>query len=446
MVVRINGVGTIDNSARSAPASGYISRSIPMAPGHAWSYAGLWAFTALLVFRPAEMFPGLGAAQRLPFLIATLTLLVFCSQQFWTEGRLSARPREVTLLAALCVGALVSVPWAYSPSEAIATFMDSFIKIVLMFLVMVNAVRNEKRLMGLLWLVLGAGTFLSFGALQAFRQGQFSDEGYRVRGSLGSTLTDPNDTALFLVTLIPIAIALALSARGRLAKIVYSLMAILMTGAIFVTYSRGGFLALAFAGVVLGSKLFKRAPIGMLVFILVSLVAVPALLPSNYTDRLASIFTGGDTRGSAAARRNLLTRSIEVAADNPLVGVGMGNFHLFSIKDQVSHNSYTQVAAEMGLPTLGIYLAFLLAPISRMRRIERETRGVSNTDEYRRIHFLSMGLQASLVGFLIGSFFLSVAYYWFLYYLVGYAVCVGRIYETGPGRIIGTYSMETAPS
>lgn len=419
-----------------------------MARGHAWSFAGLWLFTALLVFRPADLIPGFAAAQRLPFLVAVLTLLVFCGTQFWLEGRLSARPREVSLVAALCVAALISVPWATSPSEAINTFMDSFIKAVLMFIVMVNAVRNEKRLLSLLWLVLSAGVFVSYGALNAFRSGHFTDEGYRVRGTLGATLNDPNDTALFLVTMIPIAIALALSARGRLPKLGYGFIAAFMTAAIFVTYSRGGFLALTCASLVLGSKLFKRAPIAMISFVLALLVTVPALLPSNYTERLSSIFdSSADVRGSATARHNLLNRSIEVASQHPLIGVGMGNFHLYSIGNQVSHNAYTQVASEMGLPTLLIYLAFITAPLSRLRRIERETKEVSETRaEYRRIYYLSMGLQASVLGFMVGSFFLSVAYYWFIYYLVGYAVCLGRIYETGPGRIVGTYTMEAAPA
>ncbi len=39
--------------------------------------------------------------------------------------------------------------------------------------------------------------------------------------------------------------------------------------------------------------------------------------------------------------------------------------------------------------------------------------------------------------YLASSFFLSVAYYWIVYYLVGYAVCLRRIYETGPGRVLG---------
>ena len=46
--------------------------------------------------------------------------------------------------------------------------------------------------------------------------------------------------------------------------------------------------------------------------------------------------------------------------------------------------------------------------------------------EQTRFYYLSIGLQASLVGFMVSSFFGAVAYQWYVYYLVGYAVCLHR--------------------
>lgn len=425
-------------AATGSGAMGVVSRPWPALQGHGLTFAGLWLYTALLIFRPADLAPALAGATRLTFGVAALTLLTFLVSQLWLEGRLTARPREVNLVLALCVAALFSIPWALSPAESRATFSDSFLKSVAMFLVIVNVVRSEKRLLHLLHLVLAAGVFLSYGAINAFRRGEFSVEGYRVKGNLGAALSDPNDTALFLVTMIPIALALMLAARGKGAKLLYGGAALFMTAAIFVTYSRGGFLALSCAGAFFAWKMLRRAPLATGGFVLVALVAGTVLMPSNYVERLSSIF-GGDTRGSASARQRLLERSVEVAAQNPLVGVGMGNFSQISIRGQVTHNAYTQIAAEMGLPALAIYLAFLLAPLTRLRRIERETEAAADSAPYQRLHFLALGLQASMIGFMVGSFFLSVAYYWFIYYLVGYAVSLGRIYETGPGRIVGCY-------
>ncbi|MEK6280177.1 MAG: hypothetical protein AABN95_07455, partial [Acidobacteriota bacterium] len=125
-------------------------------------------------------------------------------------------------------------------------------------------------------------------------------------------------------------------------------------------------------------------------------------------------------------RSELLTQSFMVALRHPLWGIGIGNFTQVSIRSLVSHNSYTQVGAEMGLVALLLYAMFMTASITRLRQIERETLFSTNGS---RFYYLAVGLQASLVGYMVSSFFASVPYYWFIYYLVGYAVCFRRIYR-----------------
>jgi hypothetical protein len=105
----------------------------------------------------------------------------------------------------------------------------------------------------------------------------------------------------------------------------------------------------------------------------------------------------------------------------------MGNFHIVSNHELVSHNAYTQVAAELGMAALVFYTMFVVTPIKRLRQVERETFGAP--DE-RRFHYLAVGLQASLIGYMVTSFFASVAFLWYVYYLVGYALCFTRIYAT----------------
>lgn len=430
--------------AAPATASGYATLEPSASPrAHAWTYVGLWIFTLLLIFRPAETVPGLAGIGRVSFVVAGLTLAAFGLSQFWVERRWTARPRELNLVLALCGVALLSIVTGIDAWSSRQMFLDVFIKSVLMFIVMVNAVRSEKRLRGMLYLTLAAGTFLGYSAISAFRRGAFSDEGYRVRGTLGATLNDPNDTALFLSTMIPIAIALFLSLQPKFPRLLLAIATLVMTAAILVTYSRGGFLSLSVVILFLGWKMAQRAPVATFGVAAVAILALAVSLPPNYVARLSSITDASrDTRGSASARRALLDRSIEVALAHPLTGVGMANYPQVSIGGYASHNAYTQVAAEMGLPALGIYLAFLLTPLARLRRIERETRALSRTHAgYKRIYFLAVGLQASLLAFMVGSFFLSVAYYWFIYYLVGYAVCLGRLYETGAGRVVGSFDV-----
>jgi O-antigen ligase len=163
--------------------------------------------------------------------------------------------------------------------------------------------------------------------------------------------------------------------------------------------------------------------------------AMIVLAPTGYGDRLLSILIPGlDPNGSADARRGELIRSIYVALRHPLLGVGMGNYQAnMSYKNLVTHNSYTQVASEMGMIALTLYTMFIVTPLRKLSRIARQTFGNPEDSHH---YYLALGLQASLLVFMVSSCFLAVAYAWNIYYLVGYAVCFRRIYESETGRVI----------
>jgi O-antigen ligase len=158
------------------------------------------------------------------------------------------------------------------------------------------------------------------------------------------------------------------------------------------------------------------------------LVAFMVLAPGNYGRRLASIFIPGlDPMGSSSSRQEILNRSIIVSIRNPITGIGMGNFHTVSLHETVTHNAFTQISAEMGVFALIVYMMFLTGPILRLRRIERDT---FERPEERRYYYLSVGLQASLVGYMVSAFFAAVAYQWYAYYLVAFGVCLYRMYDS----------------
>lgn len=420
------GARPLSETTRPAAPAG-----VPLKRGHALGFAGLFLFTTLLYFRPYELFPSLAWLANVPFWVAAATVLVFVPAQVGLEGTLTARPREVVWVLLFCVAVLLSVPLAIDPGEAWDTFSGLFLKVVTMFVVFVNVVRTEGRLRLMILLALAAGFVISFSAINSYLSGNFSVEGYRVEGGIrGSGLFGgANDMALYLVTLIPIAVALFCRARNVLLKAGYGALILLMLAGTLVTYSRGGFLGLSAAVLVLAWKLGRRHRLAVVIALVLCVAAFLALAPQNYGDRLASITSSGPNgEASAMQRRAILSRSILVALQHPLFGVGMGNFHIVSYQNLVTHNAYTQVAAETGLTALALYLMFMLTPLKRMREMERETRAVP---EERRAYYLAVGLQASLAGYMVSSFFLAVAYGWTVYYLVGYAVCLRRLYESG---------------
>jgi O-antigen ligase len=319
------------------------------------------------------------------------------------------------------------MPLALNPAEAWETFNKEFIKAIVMFIVIVNVVRTERRLKGMLLLALAVSLLLSVNALNDYRNGRFAFEGYRITGSIGGMFGNPNDMALHLVTILPIPVTFVLSTRNYLTKVLYSFCAVLMVVAIVVTYSRGGFISLVCVAGVLAWKFGRRNRLAVLLLTIVSIALFISLVPGNYVTRIASIFDSSlDPNGSSSARSELFKRSVLVAIANPLFGIGMGNFHIVSIREAVTHNSYTQVAAEMGIIASVIYTMFIVAPLRRLRQIVQES---SSKGRASRFYYLAIGLQVSLIGYLVGSFFASVAYLFYVYYLVGYAVCLRRIYE-----------------
>jgi O-antigen ligase len=194
-----------------------------------------------------------------------------------------------------------------------------------------------------------------------------------------------------------------------------------MIAGIVASFSRGGFLGLVCAIGVLMWRLARHNRALFLAIALVLCAGFIALAPSDYRTRLA---TTGD--GSSVQRQSDLKRSLLVLIHHPLLGVGMNNYVLFSNTEHATHNAYTQIGSEMGVPAMVVYIMFLLAAIKPLRRIGLD---VSEAGRKSRLRYLAAGIEASLVGYMVASFFSSVAYLWYLYYLVGYAICLRRLYE-----------------
>ena len=57
---------------------------------------------------------------------------------------------------------------------------------------------------------------------------------------------------------------------------------------------------------------------------------------------------------------------------------------------------------------------FIVTPLRKLGQIARETFETRGSSNY---YYLAVGLQASLLGYMVSSFFLSVAYVWYVYYL-----------------------------
>ena len=255
--------------------------------GHVFSYAALFVFTIIMYARPGEMYPSPLTAS-IALMFGVLTLICFIPSQLSLEGSFTARPREVNLVLLFAATGLLSIPLAISPYEAWHEFSNTFVRCVVIFIVMVNVVRTELRLKGLLSLALATGIWLSLGAINDYRLGLSTVEGYRVAGRGGGIFGNPNDMALYLVSIVPVAIALLLGSRGLARKLLFGGCAVLMIAGIVLTYSRGGFIGLLVALCFFAWKVGRKRRVGVLVVGFV-MVAIFLVLVPSYALRLASI-------------------------------------------------------------------------------------------------------------------------------------------------------------
>jgi hypothetical protein len=399
--------------------------------GHAVSFGLLFLFSVVLYLRPYEMIPALSGLTQMAFYTGIATLGVYAVTQLSLEGNLTARPREINLVLLLVLAALLSMPLAVSPADAWTKFTEMLLKTVLIFIVLVNVVRTELRLRMLLVLVLAVSIYLSINAINDYRMGAFGtgaveSHDARIAGSIKGIFENSNDLAMHMVSMIPIALALGLGSRNILKKLAYFGATGLMVGAVVVTFSRGGFIGLVAASLLLVRRLGKKNRVATTGAMAFAVIMFLALAPGAFSSRLSTIFnSSADLTGSSSQRTEVLKRSFWVALRYPLTGVGIGNFKHKSPRNLETHNAYTQVAAEMGVAAMVVYILFLVHPLKRLRLIENES---YSKKEQTRFYYLAVGLQGSLVGFMVSSFFGAVAYHWYVYYLVGYAVCLHRLY------------------
>lgn len=402
--------------------------------GHVITFAALFIFTVVLYGRPAEFYPSVWT-NSLALIIGVMTLACFLATQVSLEGNLTSRPSEVNLVLLFMLTGLLSIPLAIDPAIAWAEFSATFIRGILIFIVIINVVRTEARLKALLFLAVATAIVLSVQAMNDYRLGLMTVEGYRAAGRGKGIFGNTNDMALHLVTMLPISVAFFFGTRKALWKTIHAVCAGFMLFGILLSYSRGAFIGVMVVIVFFALRLGKRSRFEIALLVVAAGAAMILLAPSGYGDRLLSIFMPAmDSNGSADTRRGELFRSLYVALRHPLLGIGMGNYQPnMSYKGLVTHNSYTQVASEMGMTALVLYTMFVVSPLRKLSTVARETVGVRSNSNF---YYLALGLQASLLVYMVSSFFLSVAYAWNVYYLVGYAVCFRRIYESSTGKLV----------
>jgi len=230
-------------------------------------------------------------------------------------------------------------------------------------------------------------------------------------------------------------------ARGFLLKIIAGSEIVLCLFYILKTGSRGTFIAVLVAAMV--AMMFAKKRLLLMLLVPALLIGLIAIAPSQTLKRLVSIVAdpeaqvaagtaGGDVE-SQLQRQDLLKMSLKLTITHPILGVGPGMFDNFvqqrakqagtHIASLNTHNSYTQISSECGIPALICYVATLVLTIKINYRIYRAlVKKQGQVDG--RITGIAFSGFIGCIAFVVAGFFHHIAYGGYQPLLAGEAIAL----------------------
>ena len=406
---------------------------------HRLAFVGLYVVMVLMYVRPQEVMPEVFGGLPMAKIATIATILIYVFSKLSAGEKLITWPLEMKMVALIWALGLIFLPFAVSPQDSFDVLFDPFIKTVIIFIMLINLVDTPKRLHLLLHILVVCQLLYAISAIKTFLEGGYSESAsfhYRIQG-WGTLFANPNDLASVLTVMLPFAVVFGLTRRGWV-RLFYFACAGVAAVAILCTFSRSGFIGLVLSVGVIVWKLSGGRRVRVWLAVLVVVGVLSLAMPGKYVTRLATIFNPQtDTTHSAQERQEVLRRAATLAVSRSVVGVGMGNFHIYSIREMKAHNSYLETASELGVVGLIAFLILIFTPIRSLRRIQRETKAGGSGPE-RELFITSVCFQASFVAYIIYSFFGSIQYFNFLYFGVAYVVAFQRIYAAAASAKAGT--------
>lgn len=304
--------------------------------------------------------------------------------------------------------------WQLSPFMTYTSFL-------VLFFITLTVVDSVNRIR---WVMLTAVASVALASLYVLREWQKFHAVYR-NFRPGWVVGDPNYFTVSALVALPLALYLILERRPPWERL-FNLGCLMVTFlAVMVAASRGGFLGLvaAFLVVLWHSKQRVRN----LVLALLLLAPLGILAPSSPIRRFLHPVQG-DKEGEQK-RVVVWTAGLRMIAEQPLTGVGLGNFKpvvgeyedpdIEMEVETVAHNAYVEVAAELGLPALLVFLGILYLSYRSLGQARR----LAAEHGPPLLQQAALGLQAGVAGCAVAIFFVSGQYQKLLWAAIFLSMC-----------------------
>jgi hypothetical protein len=370
------------------------------------------AWVALLFFSQWDAFG------RETTLIGILVVLAWLGAGGVRRRRLPVLRSHGGLIVAMVLFAswlVLSVAWASAPERALSATRDWW-PAMLVFVVIATSLASSRDVVYVaVAFVVGSTAAVTAGFVG------LADTLEPIAGQDSGRLQaagDPNLQAATFLAAMFMAGGLMSVLRRRVARVGLALALVIISLGFFATQSRGGLLALGFA-LVATFVLFPQQRLQVMAFALIAAIGLAAWLPSRpeVLERLTNFGGGG------GGRVDLWTVAWRIFEQDPLVGVGYGNFQalephfvlqpgtlthvrLISETPSVVHNSYLQLLVETGIIGLALFGLVAFACMRSSWRAARRFDAIGSPDHAN----LARAVLLATIGMLAAMFFISSAY------------------------------------
>jgi O-antigen ligase len=355
--------------------------------------------------------------------LATVALLIVLVR---SRSRLSWSP-VLLGVAVLFAGFAVSLVGAASPSDSLALLASRlrdlfYFVVVYALLLTTRAARPVAQAVVVVLAGLAALTVVhelvlgNRGDLFGLSRVPLVSESGAATPRHAGTSSDVNFWGRLLIMFTPLAFSLGAAATRRSVRLVWAGCAVSLVAGVYLTQSRGGFLALFLAVVVwlaVAGGWYRRS-------LLLMPVVVAVLVPiSGIGARLSTLTTSGGTADpSVVERRRLQVDAAKMFLDRPLTGHGIGSYpSVFRSYDRLAdsyqpvdievaaHNLYLEQVADGGIVLFlawALFVGSVLFAAVRSLVIGRRAGDALTA-------WLPVGVISGLAGWLLASAFLHLS-------------------------------------
>lgn len=410
--------------------------------GAGWACFLLLVFTALLFARPEDLIPALGP-MHLVLIVGVGAGLCYVLAQL--SGRAPLLwTKELGIVLALTGWFLAGLPFSFWGTGSLIILTQVWLKTLFIFFLLTQTLRTLDRIRGILWVIIGcelAATAISI----AQQGGAVFEKGIRLSG-YSSGILGWNFLGVAAAISFPYIGALLVLTRSRIQSGFLVATFVSVMWMLVLTASRGSFLSAAFSAALTWALVLRGTRRGhaLAILFVLAVVVTIAHAPGVFWERMETVWGSPDptdpTSGvvnsaveSEQERMGLLRDSIEYTFDHPVFGVGVGVFYAVhgtvvgkSSAWMTTHNTFTQLSSEAGIPALLLFVWLCLALVRKMRGISR---AYFRDPKYSDLRLLARATLVSVWSFIFAGCFANLAYDYYFYYVAGIAVALQLVHR-----------------